>query len=159
MEQERNVINGAIGVALSGMIDFLSPLKWFALLGLILIIVDLRFGVQAARKRGEKVRFSRAGRRTINKLVDYACWIFLAAALERAFMPFEIPFLPAAVLLAIFGFEINSCFSNYFESRGKKVKVNFFSALRRKMDIIEVEEDKKEDVREIIPPVNHKRKR
>jgi hypothetical protein len=141
MEQERNVIGGMVGVAFSGMIDFLSPLKWFALLGLILIVADLRFGVQAAKSRGEKIRFSRAGRRTLNKLVDYICWVFLAAAADRAFIDFSIPLLPGLVLLVVYGFEINSCFSNYFESRGKKMKVDFLGIFRKKTGIIEIEEE------------------
>jgi uncharacterized membrane protein YfcA len=141
MEQERNIIGAVTGVLFSGMIDFLAPLKWFALLGLILIIADLRFGVRAAKARGEKIRFSRAGRRTINKLVDYACWVFLAAALDKAFLPFSIPLLPGLVLLAVYGFEVNSCYSNYFEARGKKVKIDILKLFRKKMDIIEIKEE------------------
>jgi hypothetical protein len=38
-------------------------------------------------------------------------------------VPFEIPLLSGLVLLVVYGFEINSCFCNYFEGRGKKVKV------------------------------------
>jgi hypothetical protein len=143
MEQERNVIGGVMGVALSSMIDFLAPLKWFALLGLVLIVVDLRFGVRAAKVRGETVRFSSAGRRTMNKFVDYICWIFLAAAINKAFIQFDIPLLPGLVLLVIYGLEINSCFSNYFESRGKKIKVDFLGIFRKKVDIIEVKEEEK----------------
>jgi hypothetical protein len=56
MEQERNIIGAALSVALSSMIDFLAPLKWFALLGLVLIVADLRFGVRAAKARGKKFK-------------------------------------------------------------------------------------------------------
>jgi hypothetical protein len=139
--EERNVISAALSVAFSGMIDFLSPLKWFALLGVVLIIADLRFGVQAAKYRGERIRFSRAGRRTINKLVDYACWLFLAAAIDKAFIPFAIPLLPGLVLLVVYGFEINSCYSNYFESKGKHIKIDFLGIFKKKMDIIEIKEE------------------
>lgn len=127
---------------LSGMLDFLAPLKWFALLGLVLIVADLRFGVRAAKARGEKIRLSRAGRRTINKMVDYICWIFLAAAVNKAIVPhFDMPLLPAIVLLVVYGFEINSCYSNYFEARGKKFKVDIFKIFKRKIDIIEIEKE------------------
>jgi hypothetical protein len=148
MEQERNLINGATSVVLSGMIDFLAPLKWFALLGLVLIIADLRFGIEAARVRGEKIRFSRAGRRTVNKLVDYTCWIFLTAALSKAFVPFDIPLFPSLVLLVIYGFEINSCFTNYFEARGKKVKVDIFGLLKKKIEIIEIKEEDTDEIQQ-----------
>lgn len=126
---------------MSGFMDFIEPLKWFMLLAVILIIADLRFGVAAAKKRGEQIRFSRAGRRTINKIVDYLCWILLAGAIGKAFgLPFDIPILPAIVLLVIYGFEINSCYGNYFEAHGKKVKVNIFKYFSKKADIIDVEE-------------------
>jgi len=145
MENDKNVISAVTSVAFSGMIDFLSPLKWFALLGLVLIVADLRFGVRAAKTRGEKIRFSRAGRRTINKFVDYTCWVFLAAAIDKAFIPFSIPLLPGLVLLVVYGFEINSCFSNYFESRGKKLKIDFFGLFKKKMDIIEIKDEKTDE--------------
>ena len=70
---ERNTISAMGSVFMSGFMDFIEPLKWFMLLALILIIVDLRFGIAASKKRGERIRFSRAGRRTINKMVDYLC--------------------------------------------------------------------------------------
>ncbi|MDR0659081.1 MAG: phage holin family protein [Mediterranea sp.] len=144
MEQERNVISATTSVLLSGMMDFLAPLKWFALLGIILIIADLRFGMRAAKIRGEKIRFSRAGRRTINKLVDYICWVFLAAAMDKAFISFSIPLLPGLVLLVVYGFEINSCFANYFEARGKKIKIDIFKLFKKKIDIIEIKKDEEE---------------
>ena len=130
---------------MSGFMDFIEPLKWFMLLAIILVFVDLRFGIAAAIKRGEKIRFSRAGRRTINKIVDYLCWILLAGAIGKAFgLPFDLPILPAIVLLVIYGFEINSCYGNYFEAHGKKIKVNIFKYFSKKTDIIDVEE--KEEV-------------
>lgn len=135
-----------MSVALSGMIDFLSPLKWFALLGVVLIVADLRFGVMAAKVRGEKIRFSRAGRRTINKLVDYTCWVFLAAAMDKAFVPFSIPLLPFIVLGIVCGFEINSCFANYFAARGKKSNFNIFTFLFKKKIDIEIEPETKEEL-------------
>lgn len=140
--QERNVINGMLVVVLSSFSDFLFPLRWFLILAGVIIIVDLRFGVKAAQTRGEQIRFSRAGRRTINKMVDYLCWVMLAGSLGKAIgEPFGLPLLPALVLLIVFGFEINSCFNNYFESRGKKMKINIFEYFKRKTDIIDVKEE------------------
>ena len=110
-------------VFMSGFMDFIEPLKWFLLLGLILIFADLRFGIAAAKKRGEKIRISRAGRRTINKIVDYLCWILVAGAMGKAFgIPFNIPVLPAITLLVVCGLEINSVFMNYFEARGGELR-------------------------------------
>ena len=132
MKHEKNVINGAVSVAPGGMIDFLTPLKWLALLGLVLIIVDLRFGVSAAKVRDETVWFSRSGRRTFNKTVDCVCRLLPAAAPDKAFIPLGIPLLPAPVLPVIYGFEINSRYSNYFESWDKKTKSISFRYSGRK---------------------------
>lgn len=137
--QERNVTSFGV---ISILIDLFEPLRWVMLLALVVVFVDLRFGIRAARVRGETIRTSRAIRRTINKIVDYICWILLAGVLGRAFgKPFSIPLLPLIVLLVIFGCEINSCFANYFESRGRKMKINIFKLFRSKVDIIEPEEE------------------
>lgn len=138
---ERNIISAITATLMSEFMDFVAPLKWFMLLALILIMADLRFGIAAAKERGEIIRFSRAGRRTLNKIVDYLCWILLAGAIGKAFgVPFDMPILPAIVLLVIYGFEINSCYGNYFEAHGKHVKVNIFKFFRKKADIIDIEE-------------------
>lgn len=137
---ERNIINGVSTVFLTDFVTFFYPLKWFSLLAILIVFADLRFGVKAAQKRGEVVRSSRAVRRTINKLVDYACWLFLAGAFGQAFGHFfDEKILPSLIMLVIFGVEINSCFSNYFEYHGKKIKVDIFKLFAKKTDIIEVE--------------------
>ena len=143
---ERNVITGAMAVTLSGMLDYLYPLRWFALAGLIIVFADLRFGIEAAKVRKEVVRRSRAVRRTFNKIVDYTCWILLASSLDHALgEPFNIPILSAMIMLVVFGVEVNSCFSNYFEAKGKKIKVNIFDFFRKKGDIIEIKEEEKDE--------------
>lgn len=148
MEQERNVVNGAMAVAFSDFMNYLEPIKWLVVCGLILVICDLRFGVMASKTRGEKIRKSRAVRRTINRLVDYTCWILLAVGIEFAFgISLNIPLIPVFIMLVIYGVELNSIFENYFEYRGINMKVNIFNWFKKKVDIIEVEEtkDKKEE--------------
>lgn len=142
---ERNIVNGAISVALSGAMEFITPIRWLALFGLFLIVTDLRFGIKAARQRGETIRFSRAGRRSLNKITDYICLLLLTASLEKVFLPLDIPLLPAIVILVIYGFEISSIISNYFEGKGKSVKVKFnFLSLIGKQNLIEITEDSNE---------------
>lgn len=148
MEQERNVVNGAMAVAFSDFMNYLEPIKWLVLCGVILVICDLRFGVMASKVRGEKIRKSRAVRRTINKLVDYTCWVLLAVGIEFAFgISLHIPLIPVFIMLVIYGVELNSIFANYFEYRGINIKVDIFKWFKKKVDIIEVEEtkDKKEE--------------
>lgn len=141
---EKNIINGTFAVFLSGFFEFLEPLKWLALCGIILIVADLRFGVMASKKRGETIRTSRAVRRSINKLIDYTCWVLLACALEHTFAePFHIPLLPTLVMLVVYGVEINSIFANYFEYKGLNLKVDIFKFFKKKTnDIIDIEEVK-----------------
>lgn len=141
---EKNIINGTFAVFLSGFFEFLEPLKWLALCGIILIVADLRFGVMASKKRGETIRTSRAVRRSINKLIDYTCWVLLACALEHTFaVPFHIPLLPTIVMLVVYGVEINSIFANYFEYKGLNLKVDIFKFFKKKTnDIIDIEEVK-----------------
>lgn len=147
MEQERNVVNGAMTVALSDWLNYLEPIKWLALCGIILVLCDLRFGVMAAKTRRERIRKSRAIRRTINKLVDYTCWILLSVGIEFAFgVSLNIPLIPVFVMLVIYGIELNSVFQNYFDYRGINAKVNIFNWFKKKgAEIIEVEEKEKED--------------
>lgn len=141
---EKNIINGTFAVFLSGFFEFLTPLKWLAICGIVLIIADLRFGVMASKKRGETIRTSRAVRRSVNKLIDYTCWVLLACALEHTFAePFHIPLMPTIVMLVVYGVEINSIFANYFEYRGLKLKVDIFKFFKKKTDdIIDIEEVK-----------------
>ena len=147
--QERNVICGATSVFLSELFYMLAPLKWFMVLALVLIAVDLRFGIRAARARGDAIRFSRAVRRTGNKIIDYICWLLVSGAIGKSFGKyFDNEILPTIVLLVIFGIEINSLFSNYFESKGKKYKVNIFKVFERGFDVVEKKELKNNDENE-----------
>ncbi|MFR9542362.1 MAG: hypothetical protein SNH27_09950 [Rikenellaceae bacterium] len=137
--QERNIINGVSAVIMSSLYDFAYPLRWLLLLGAALIVVDLRFGIRASRVRGESVRTSRAIRRTVNKSIDYLCWILIAGALGETFGDsLGVKVLPLLVMLVIYGVEVNSCFSNYFEAKGSIFQVDIFKFFAKNMDIIEV---------------------
>lgn len=134
---ERNVINGTLASYLAWAADFVSPIRWFLLAALALVLADLKFGIDAARHRGEIIRKSRAVRRSINKVIDYICWILVATSFGQAFgTPFGIPVLPAIVLLVVYGCEINSCFNNYFEAHGSRLRINIFKWFKSKSDII-----------------------
>ena len=100
----------------------------FLIVALLLIIVDLVFGIAAARKRNEIVRFSRALRRTVNKLVEYACWVILAASLAVAF---DYKPLNWILLAVVIGNEMISILTNWLFVHGKKVTglQDFFLAL------------------------------
>lgn len=130
--QERNIINGITTALVSPLLDFYENLIPFLLLAIVLIFVDSRFGVAAAKKRGEQIRLSRKWRRAINKLVDYICWVTLAGVFGRTFgTVLGIPILSVLLLLIVYGIEISSCFNNYFEAKGINKKVNIFKLFNR----------------------------
>ena len=151
--QERNIFNGATASGLlASFWEFYQPLWPFLILAVVLVLVDLNFGIAAAKKRKsdavgkgmpyDPIRFSRAGRRTLNKMTDYICWVTLAGLFGQAFGDIlGVPALPAIILLVIYVLELSSCFSNYFEARGINKRVNLWKFFSRKMDIIEVEDN------------------
>lgn len=132
MMQERNIINGTTTAVVAPLLDFYNNLIPFIILAIVLIFVDSRFGIAAARKRGETIRMSRKWRRAINKLVDYVCWVTLAGLFGQAFGTIlGIPVLSGLFLLIVYGIEVTSCFNNYFEYKGIKKKVNIFKLFNR----------------------------
>lgn len=129
--QERNIINGTTTIV-APLLDFYNNLIPFLLLAIVLIIVDSRFGVAAAKKRGEPIRTARKWRRAINKLVDYICWVTLAGLFGQAFGTIlGIPILSGLLLLVVYGIEISSCFNNYFEAKGINKRINVFKLFNR----------------------------
>lgn len=94
----------------------------FFCVALLVIIVDLIFGIRAAKTRGEAIRISRALRRTLGKTVEYLCWCVLAASLAVAT---GIKMLASAMVLVVIGIELISIAQNwYFAKYGKKVQVD-----------------------------------
>lgn len=130
----------AIGCLIANFYSHLAP--WL-LLGAALVMVDLRFGLLASKRRGEDIRPSRACRRTINKMVDYLCWVTLAELCTRTFgITLGAPVVSMAMLFVIYGIELNSCVNNYLEYKGINKKWNFFR-LTNKENLLE---DKDADV-------------
>lgn len=147
--QDRNIIGASTATVISPLIDFYTSLIPFLMLAVVLIIVDSRFGVLAAKKRGEVIRTSRKWRRAINKLVDYICWITLAGLIGRTFgSAFHIPIMSAVVMCIVCGIEMTSIVNNYFEYKGINKKFNgwkFFSKLTGNNAIEGAIEEKEKD--------------
>ncbi len=107
--------------------EFYGHLAPWLLLGMVLVLVDLRFGVMAARKRGETIRTSRMWRRTFNKIVDYLCWVTLAEVCSRTFgVTLGAPVVGMTMLFVIYGIEVSSCVNNYLEYKGTKKRLDIF---------------------------------
>lgn len=131
----------AMGIVVS---EFYAHLSGWLLFGFALVVVDLRFGIMASRKRGEKIRPSRAVRRTINKTIDYLSWVTLAELASRTFgVAIGAPVVSLGTLFVIYAIEFNSCMNNYLEYKGIKGKFDIWELLRRRniTDVIDHKKD------------------
>lgn len=110
----------------------IHDMRWVIFLALVLILTDLWFGVRAAKARGEKVRRSRAGRRTFNKVVDYLCYLFIGITIGKAIAePYGVDPIITAItaILLCYGFEIDSIYGHILELHGVKVKYSIWRLL------------------------------
>lgn len=130
MLEEKSLASGTVATVLSPFVDGWEKLVWWLIVAVVLIIADLNFGIKAARTRKETIRRSRALRRSINKLVDYICWIAIAWVLGGTFSsPFNIPLLPLIVMCFVYGIELQSIIDNYLEYRGVKKRLSLFKLI------------------------------
>lgn len=134
----RDVVRVTTGLGLS-MIDELQSMiydmRWFIALCIVLIAVDLVFGIERAIIYNENIRKSRAIRKTINKFIDYMCWVLFAGIFAKAFAQsfgFEDTTITAWVMFVACISEIDSILQNYIEAHGKKN----FSILRFILNLI-----------------------
>ena len=129
---ERNVIGGFTAAVLSPFIEGWQQMLWFLILAVILILGDLRFGIAAAKVRGEKIRPSRAVRRSLNKLVDYICWLSIATVVGINFgSVFGLPLLSVIIMAVVCIIEMSSIVDNYLEYKGIKKKINVIKLIAR----------------------------
>lgn len=125
-----NAVNTAVqgGVTSVVLLYFYSTIQLmlpFLILSVILIVVDLFFGVEAARKRyarthaeDDRVRPSKALRKTTNKVFEYLCWVVLSASLS---VTFDVQWLNYVVMGLVVGNEVLSVLDHYLFVRGKKI--------------------------------------
>lgn len=94
----------------------------YLFISLIVILLDLWFGVQAAKTRSEEIRWSRAIRRTLGKCFEYICWSVLASSMSVA-TGYDI--IQTGVMIVVIGIECISIFQNWLTvKKGKKVTVD-----------------------------------
>lgn len=147
--QERNVISGATATVLSPFVDGWESIIVWLIVAFVLILADLRFGVEASRKRGEKIRGSRVIRRTVNKMIDYICWVSVAWVLGQSFGKiFNIPLTAAIIMLIVCLIEISSIVDNYFEYKGVNKKFNVWKFFSKLFKISAIEESIEEKPKE-----------
>lgn len=145
MEHDSNILSTLMALLGATIANFYSHLAPWLLLGAVVIIVDLRFGIKAAKARGETVRTSRAIRRTLNKSIDYLGVVTLAEMLSRTYgVSLGAPVVSIGVLFLVYGIEISSILNNYFEYKGLPWRFNLLRFLRKKSEVADAIEEGKE---------------
>jgi len=133
---ETNTTNTAVKTTIIGFLaewqGLLYSMRWMITLALVLILADLWFGVSASKHRGEKIRRSRAGRRTFNKIIDYLCYIFIGVTIGKAIAePYGVdPIITAITAMVLcYCFEIDSIYGHILELHNIKVKYSIWKLL------------------------------
>lgn len=86
---------------------------------LVAVLLDLNTGINAAKKRGEKIR-SRNLRHTVTKVVDYYRLLLFGVMIDvlgLAFPWYDIPYCAVLVALGVVTIEAKSVIENYRKSR------------------------------------------
>lgn len=119
---------GLLGECTQILYDF----RWMILLAVILILSDLWFGISASRVHSIAIRKSRAGRRTLNKLVDYICYILLGAVIGKAIgEPYGVDpmVVSITVMILCYCFEIDSIYGHICEIHGIKKQYSIWKII------------------------------
>ncbi len=147
---QRNILSAVSAAVLTPLVEGSKGIAIWLIVALVLILSDLWFGIRASIKKGEKIRGSRAVRRTLNKMVDYICWVSIAWVLGASFGNiFGVPLLAAMIMVIVCTIELSSIFDNYFEYKGLKKRFepwNFILKVLRIPEIGESIKDKKEEL-------------
>nr|UVX40006.1 MAG: holin family protein [Bacteriophage sp.] len=112
--------------------QIIYDLRWMILLAIILILSDLWFGISASRVQDIVIRKSRAGRRTLNKLVDYICYILLGAVIGKAIgEPYGVDPIEVSITIIIlcYCFEIDSIYGHICEIHGIKKQYSIWKII------------------------------
>lgn len=111
------VEGGVVAVTVAVLQKTVLAMIPFALPALVLVALDLHFGVKAARHRYKKYRrpddrvtFSKALRGTVGKVFEFAAWLILASSASIAF---EKGWIQWATLGLVYVNELGSVVGNY----------------------------------------------
>lgn len=144
------VQGGVTATAIAFLHAALTSMLPYLIIAVPLIILDLIWGIRAARYRKEKVTFSRAFRKTVGKSFDYLCWSVLAATLSLAF---EARWLEWVVFGGVVFNEMVSIVGNFLETKGIEFSLtSLYRLIFRKAGAQLGVEVTQEEVEEIIKP-------
>lgn len=127
------VEGGVVAVTVAVLQQTVLAMIPFALPALFLIALDCNFGIKASRIRYQKykrpedeVKFPKFLRRTVGKIIEFACWLIVASSMSIAF---KKEWIQWTILGAIYLNEIVSIVGNYLYTRG--VEFDFLEFLKK----------------------------
>lgn len=116
---------------------YIAMIPWFVA-AIPLIIIDLKYGREKARRRYEKtknpddkVTLNKSVRMTIDKSFSYICWIMLSTTLSMAF---DCNYIKYGIMGIIYGLEVISIIRSYLQLKG--YEVNEIAMLRLLIKLI-----------------------
>jgi len=125
-EQSALVVQGGVSaVAIAFFQEAVLRMIPYAVPSFVLLLLDLLYGIKAAKFRGEKVRVSTAVRRSMTKLFSYCCWLILASTMS---LSFHKDWIEWAVLGLVYVNEFTSIIGNYLETKG--IELSFIGLIR-----------------------------
>lgn len=111
------VEGGVVAVTVAVLQKTVLAMIPFALPAIVLILLDLHFGIKASRHRFQKykrpadrVTFSKALRGTVGKFFEFCAWLILASSMTIAFQQEWIQWLTLGL---VYVNEIGSIIGNY----------------------------------------------
>lgn len=120
-------------VFIQELMEIMLQIRWWIFAAFILVIADLWFGIRVSKMKGIKIRYSSAGRRTLNKFMDYFLYILLGTSLAMAlYQSYEVikPMVVTSTILAFcYAFEIDSIYDHICYLHGKKKAISIWKAL------------------------------
>lgn len=140
IHSENNTINllpkmGSPLIFVQELMNIMMEIRWWIFSAFVLVMADLWFGVRVSKMKGIKIRYSSAGRRTLNKFVDYFLYILigtsLGMSLYQSFPDSAInPILVSSIILIFcYAFEIDSIYDHICYLKGKKKVISIWKAM------------------------------
>ena len=104
-----------IGIMASELETLVYDLRWLIALSFALIIADFWLGISESKLIGKEIRKSKAWRRTLNKVVDYMCYLMVAGLLGKAIgepMGLDALKVASVVMLLTCAWELDSIYGH-----------------------------------------------
>lgn len=129
--EDKGVISGAIqggfaSIAVGFVSESLNHMIPWLIVSFVVIMTDLAFGVRKSLLTGEKVRFSRAMRATMGKMVTYFAFVCMVCMLNVASgLNWQIDVYSCLLVCFI---EVCSIFGNILKPKG--IRIDLLGAAR-----------------------------